>query len=173
MESNPEKLISTGKEAFEKGDFETAIQLFSDAAAAYTAQENLPDAAEAKNNLSVALLQADRPDESLEAVMGTDTIFAEAGDLRRQGMALGNQAAALDALGRDNEALTMYEKAAALFAQIGEGDLQAIVMKSSAAIKLRNGNLSDSATTMIGSLNATKKPTLFQRFLKFLLRLRS
>ncbi|NOZ00072.1 MAG: tetratricopeptide repeat protein [Chloroflexi bacterium] len=173
MEPSAENLITAGKQAFQKGDFQAAIRSFSDAAAAYEKQGNLPDAAEAKNNLSVALLQADRPDEALEAVIGTEEIFAEAKDTLRQAMAIGNQAAALDALNRGDEALTAYERSAELFAQIGESDLQATVLKSAAGIKLRRGKFTESAMTMMASLDTTKKPSLFQRLLKFLLRLKS
>ena len=171
METTAIKLSESGKKHFEKGDFETAIQSFSDAAKIYTEEENFLDAAEAKNNLSVALLQADRAKESLEAATGTDLVFAEAKDLLRQAMVLGNLAAAMDALGETDKALENYTKSAALFGEVGEGDLEATVLKSIAAIKLRNGKLQDSAYTMLDSLGATQKTNLFQRFLKFILRI--
>lgn len=171
METTAIKLSESGKNSYEKGDFETAIQSFSDAAKIYTEEENFLDAAEAKNNLSVSLLQAERAKESFEAAKGTDLVFAEAKDLLRQAMALGNQAAALDALGQMDEALENYAKSASLFREVGEGDLEATVLKSIAAIKLRNGKLQDSAYTMLDSLGATQKPNLFQRFLKFIMRI--
>jgi len=171
METTALKLSESGKSSFEKGDFETAIQFFSDAVKIYTKEENFIDAAEAKNNLSVSLLQADRAKESLEAAKGTDLVFAEAKDGLRQAMALGNQAAAMDALGQAEEALELYARSASLFGEVGEGDLEATVLKSIAAIKLRNGKLQDSAYTMLDSLGATEKPNLFQRFLKFIMRI--
>lgn len=171
METTAIKLSESGENSFEKGDFETAIQSFSDAAKIYTEEENFLDAAEAKNNLSVSLLQAERAKESFEAAKGTDLVFAKAKDLLRQAMALGNQAAALDALGQMDKALENYAKSASLFREVGEGDLEATVLKSIAAIKLRNGKLQDSAYTMLDSLGATQKPNLFQRFLKFIMRI--
>ena len=165
------ELSEKGKKAFEKGDFESAIQSFSETADSYLREENFLDAAEAKNNLSVALLQAERAAESLEAAKGTDLIFAEADDKLRQAMALGNQAAALDELGDRDEAITLYQKSASLFGAIGEGDYQETVLKSIAAIELRSGRLQDTAQTMLGSLGAVKKPNIFQRFLKFILRI--
>ncbi len=165
------ELSQKGKKAFEEGDFESAIQSFSDSAKVYSEEEKTLDAAEAQNNLSVALLQDDRAEEALEAAKGTDILFAESNDPLRQALALGNQAAALDALGQLDEALTLYEKSADLFGEIGEGEYQEIVLKSIAAIKLRSGKLQDSAYTMLDSLSAIKKPNLFQRFLKFILRI--
>lgn len=170
MENTAIELSTNGKKAFEKGDFESAIQIFSETAEAYLKEENFLDAAEAKNNLSVVLLLAEKAEESLEAAKGTDIVFAEADDKLRQAMALGNQAAALDELGDLDEAIALYQKSATLFGEIGEGDYQETVLKSIAAIELRSGRLKDTAQTMLGSLAATKKPNLFQRFLKFILR---
>jgi tetratricopeptide (TPR) repeat protein len=127
-------------------------------------------AAEMRNNASVALLQTGKAKESLEAALETDKIFAEAKDIKRQGMALGNQAAALEALARYDEALEKYDLAAALFAQAGEGDMRALVMKSAAAIKLKTGKVTASAFKMIGSLDANPHPGFFERILKFFLR---
>jgi tetratricopeptide (TPR) repeat protein len=127
-------------------------------------------AAEMMNNRSVAFLQAGRPQEALDAARDTDLVFAGGNDLKRQGMALGNQAAALEGLHRLEEALAVYERSAELFAQAGEGDLRAMVMKSAAAIKLRMGKVTDSAFKMMGSLDVKETPNLFERFLKFLLR---
>ena len=123
-----------------------------------------------QNNTSVALLQAGKPQESLTAALGTDQVFADAKDIKRQGMALGNQAAALEALNRYDEAIEKYDLAAKLFDQAGEGDLRALVMKSAAAIKLKTGKLTDSAFKMMGSLDAKDNPNIFERILKFFLR---
>ncbi len=127
-------------------------------------------AAEMRNNMSVALLQAGRAQESLTAALDTDQVFAGADDIKRQGMALGNQAAALEALNRYDEAIEKYDLAAQLFSQAGEGDLRSLVMKSSAAIKLKTGRVTDSAFKMMGSLEAKEHPGFFERILKFFLR---
>ncbi|MBT3337315.1 MAG: tetratricopeptide repeat protein [Anaerolineae bacterium] len=171
MENSAIEISSTGKEAFEQGDFDKAVDLFDAAAEAYIQEGNLVDAAEAKNNLSVALLQTQRAEESLKAALETDVVFEEANDPLRQAMALGNQAAALDALGRLDEALALYESSAALFGGINEKDYQATVLKSIAGIKLRKGKFQDTAYTMLDSLGAAPKPNIFQRILKFFLRL--
>lgn len=127
-------------------------------------------AAEMRNNMSVALLQVGRAQESLTAALDTDQVFAGADDIKRQGMALGNQAAALEALNRYDEAIEKYDLAAQLFSQAGEGDLRSLVMKSSAAIKLKTGRVTNSAFKMMGSLEAKEHPGFFERILKFFLR---
>jgi len=170
MTSTPEQLTDQGKRAFEDKSFLEAAALFLQASEGYLASQNELMAAEMKNNMSVALLQAGKPHESLEAALGTDLIFENAKDIKRQGMALGNQAAALEGLKRYDEAIAAYERSAELFAQVGEGDLRAMVLKSAAAIKLKTGKLTDSAFKMMGSLDVKDNPTFFERILKFFLR---
>lgn len=170
MTNDPQKLADQGKKAFGAKKYDQAASAFSEAASAYEALDDALNAAEMKNNLSVALLQAGKAQEAYDAAMGTDEIFATAGDLKRQGMAFGNQAAALEALKKIDEALEAYERSAALFAEAGEGELRSMVMQSAAALKMKRGKLMDSAFAMIGSVESTPKPNLIQRFLKFLLR---
>ena len=165
-----QKLAETGKRAFDAGEFESAAGAFETAASGYASLYDDVNAAEMKNNLSVALLQMGKAREALAAALGTEGVFAGAHDLKRQGMAIGNQAAALESLQRFDEALAAYERSAQLFAEAGEGDLRAMVLKSAAALKLKRGKVTESAFKMIGSLEAKEKPSLFERLLKFLLR---
>ncbi|MCQ3937169.1 MAG: hypothetical protein DPW18_08995 [Chloroflexi bacterium] len=170
MALEPHQLDAEGKRAFENKNFSEAAEYFRRAAEGYALGRNGLLAAEMQNNLSVALLQAGSPQEALEAALGTDETFAGANDLKRQAMALGNQAAALEALNRYEEALEKYERSAELFGQIDEGDLRAMVMKSAAAIKLKTGKITESAFKMMGSLDVKKNPGFFERILKFFLR---
>jgi tetratricopeptide (TPR) repeat protein len=173
MTTSPQQLAEQGKQAFSAKNFDQAATAFTEAASAYQAQDDPLNAAEMNNNLSVALLQAGKAQAAYEAAAGTDEIFAQAGDLQRQAMAFGNQAAALEALKKLDQALEAYERSAALFAEAGETEMRSIVLQSAAAIKLRRGKMVDSALSMIGSVESTKKPNLLQRFLRFLIRLKS
>ena len=83
-------------------------------------------------------------------------------------MALGNQAAALETLKRFDEALALYEHSASVFAEAGEGDLRAMVLRSAAAIKLKKGKVSESAFKMVGSLDAKQNPSILDRILRAL-----
>lgn len=170
-ERNGETLAIDGKSAYEKGDFPVAAQAFRDAADWYTANNQPLEAAEMMNNLSVTLLQDKQAQEALLAVQGTDTVFAQTGDLRRQGMALGNQAAALEALGETDKAADLYERSAEIFAEAGEGDMQSMVLRSAGALRAKRGKIQDSAIAMFGSLSSVKNPTWVQRLLKFIVRL--
>lgn len=169
MTLEPDQLAEQGKQAFKNKKFDEAAELFSQAAEKYTLSQDSLMSAEMQNNVSVVLLQAGKAKESLAAALGTDQVFAGAKDIKRQGMALGNQAAALEALNRYDEATGKYDLAAQLFDQAGEGDLRAMVMKSSAGIKLKRGKVTDSAFKMMGSLDAKDNPSFFERILKFFL----
>ncbi len=165
-----QKLSQTGKLAFEAGKYESAASTFESAVKSYAALGDQINAAEMKNNMSVALLQAGKAQEALDAALGTDEVFANIQDLKRQGIAVGNQAAALEALKRNEEALVAYERSAQLFADAGEGDMRALVLRSAAGIKLKKGKVAESAFKMIGSLEAKDKPSIFERILKFFMR---
>lgn len=170
MTLEPAQLDAKGKQAFANKKFDEAVDYFRQAVEGYTSGRASLLAAEAKNNLSVALLKAGKPQESLDAVLGTDQIFKEVNDTTRQAMALGNQAAALEGLHRYDEAIEAYERSAELFAGVNEGDMRAIVMKSAAALKLKTGKITESAFKMMGSIDVKENPTFFERIMKFFLR---
>ncbi|MBL8049671.1 MAG: hypothetical protein JNM46_00480 [Anaerolineales bacterium] len=170
MTLDPAQLDAQGKRAFENKNFTEAADYFQQAAEGYTLGRAGLQAAEMLNNASVAFLQAGKANEALKAALGTDEIFAGAKDIKRQAMALGNQAAALEALSRNDEAIEKYEQSADLFGQINEGDLRAMVMKSAAAIKLKTGKITDSAFKMMGSLDVKDNPSFFERILRFFMR---
>lgn len=170
MTLEPAQIAEKGKKAFENKKFDEAVELFHQAAEGFTLGRSGLMAAEMKNNMSVALLQAGKPQEALLAALDTDIIFAGANDIKRQGMALGNQAAALEGLHRYDEAIAAYERSAELFTQAGEGDLRSMVMKSAAGIKLKTGKITESAFKMMGSLDVKENPNIFERILKFFLR---
>lgn len=169
----PKSLAEDAVKAYQEGDYENAARLFGEAASTFTAQDNLLDAAEMKNNQSVAFLQAGSPGAAHEAARGTASVFAEAGDFRREGIAFGNEAAALQALGRANDSLEKYRLASEAFQRAGEGELRATTMQAIAGIELKRGKIMDAMLTMQMGLSGVKHPTLKQRILLALLRFRA
>ena len=170
MDKEPHQLAEEGKRAFAAGHYAEAARLFSEASRGFTLGQDGLHAAEMDNNRSVALLKDNRPEQALEAAAGTDKIFETSADTKKQAMALGNQAAALEALKRFDEALPLYERAVELFELSGEKDMRALVLKSMAAIRLKQGKLNEAGMEMVGALGAVEKPNLLQRILKFILR---
>jgi len=168
---NPLTLAEDGKTEYQKGNFRAAAGLFSQAAQAYAAARDELNAAEMKNNESVALLQAGKAKDALDATAGTEEIFQKAGDIKRQGIAVGNRAAALEGMKKWQEALAEYDRAASLFERAGEGDMHSIVRKAAANLNLKRGRITDSQMDVYDSMRLVEKPTFTQRIMKFLMRM--
>lgn len=167
----PISLADQAKQEYEKGNFAEAAKMFDQAARAFASSNDALNAAEMKNNQSVALLQAGRAKDALDATEGTEQVFQQAGDLKRQGLAVGNRAAALEGLKNWREALAEYERAASLLEQAGEGDMHSVVRKAAANLNLKLGRFTESQMDVLDSLRLAEKPTLTQRLMKFLLRI--
>ncbi len=165
-------LSASALQVYQTGDYKNAARLFGEAASVFLAQGNKLDAAEMKNNESVALLQAGDARGSFEAAHGTAQVFIESGDFRRQGMAFGNEAAAQNALGRLDEAIVNYKLAAEALEKAGEDQLRAISMQALSGVQLRKGKVFDALFSMRIGLAGLKQPTFRQKFLLFLLRIR-
>jgi len=164
-------LAEQGKQEYEKGAYGIAADLFSQAAQAYDNVQDELNAAEMKNNQSVALLQAGKAEDALSATDGTEAIFQKAGDLKRQGIAVANRAAALERLKKYSEAMDEYNRAAIFFEEAGEGDMHSIVRKAAANLNLKRGRVTDSQMDVYDSLRLVEKPSLTQRMMKFLMRI--
>lgn len=168
--TEPAQLADKGKQAFANKRYDDAAEYFRQAAEGFSLGRANLLAAEMRNNMSVALLQAGNAAKALEAALETDLVFEGAQDVKRQAMALGNQAAALEGLHRYDEAIEKYERSADLFAKANDGDMRSLVMKSAAALKLKTGKITESAFKMMGAVDVKENPTLFERFMRFLMR---
>lgn len=169
--SSPQQLENEGKKHYENGEYLEAALIFSAAEKAYKTAGNQLLAAEMANNSSVAYLKAGDAKAALNAVMGTEQIFAAQGDLRRQGMAMGNRASALENLGDLDSAVEIYQQSADILQKCGENELRAHVLKSLSALQLKRGQQIDAVFTMKEGLEGIEKPSFKQRLLKYLLKL--
>ena len=166
---SPQEIADQAKQIYQAGDYLQAAQAFAQAASAYASSGDLLMSAEMKNNQSVALLLSGDPQAALEAVEGTQAIFADSKDFRRQGMALANQASALQALKRIKDAIDCYKRAGDALEKAGEGGLRADVMQLLSTLYLRHFKLYDAVITLQSGLSGVKNPTLKQRFMKKIL----
>ena len=171
--SDVKSLTANALQVYQSGDYKNAARLFGEAASVFLAQDNKLDAAEMRNNQSVALLQAHDARGSFDAAHGTAQVFLESGDFRRQGMAFGNEAAALSALGRLDEAVTSYRLAADALEKAGEDELRASSMQALAGVQLRKGKYLEALFSMQIGLAGLTHPTLKQKILLTLLRFRT
>ena len=121
------------------------------------------------NNRCVSLLQLNQGQQALEAVRGTDQVFAEAGDIKKQAIALANLGTALEEVGEKEQALDHFQRSAELFSQIGEDELQVQVTRSASALQLKDRKPLGALASMRRGLGELEKPSLVQRWLKKLL----
>ena len=170
---SPQQLSMDGQSAYQRGDYLAAAEAYHAAVRGYEASGEILTAAEMRNNLSVVLNRAGDTQAALSAVDGTPAIFAGARDLRRQGIALGNLASALETLKRFPEAVQAYEQASDLLGQCGESDLRAHVLKSLSMLRLRSGRSLEALVTMQSGLESLPRPTIPQRILKRLMQILS
>src|SRR4051812_47023489 len=121
--SDPKSLAENADGVYQEGDFENAARLYGEAASVFQAQGNAVTAAEMKNNQSVSFLQIKKAQLAYDAAAGTAEIFAAVGDFRRQGIAFANEATALQALNRVDQAIEKYVQSGDAFKQANEDQL--------------------------------------------------
>jgi tetratricopeptide (TPR) repeat protein len=159
-------IIKTAEAAFHCGNFREAARLYQSAVDESRIKQDLVAEAEQKNNLSVSLLQAGDAEGALAATKDTDKIFAGINDQKRQAIALGNTAAALEALGKLDEALQIYIQASEILKAMHETELRSYILKNIAALQLRTGGQLQAIASMQAALDNQGKLSLRQRILK-------
>ncbi len=165
------QLSKEGKEAYQRGDYTAAAKLFQAAAQAYAVVGDKLNEAELRNNCGVAHLRGGDGKAALQVIEGTPATFAAAGDIRRQGLALGNLGDALESVGRKQEAIDIYTQSADLLEQAGEDEMRAHVLQALSKLQLKSGRQIEALATMEAGIEGFKKPSLKQRLLKKLLRI--
>ncbi len=166
---SPQEISNQAKRIYQNGDFPAAAQAFAEAACGFLEAGDASMSAEMKNNQSVALLRDKNAQAALDAAQGTEVVFAEMNDTRRLGMALANQASALEALKRLKEAIDFYTRAGEAFEKAGEGDLRFEVMQLLSSLYMRRLKFLDAIIALQSGLAAVKNPTPKQSLMKKLL----
>jgi tetratricopeptide (TPR) repeat protein len=164
-----QQLAQEGQAEYEKGNYRSAADLFKAAADGFSSTGDELSTAEMANNRSVALLRAGEARSALDSCFGTELIFERAGDTKRQAMAVGNQAAALEKLGRLEEAIQAYEKSAQLFAKVDEFELRAYICQSISELKLKQGHYLEAYAVMRAGVMEVNPTNLTQKLLKSLM----
>ncbi len=167
----PQQLAEQGQAAYRNVEYLSAAKLYRAAAEGFKASGDEINAAEMANNCSVAYLRGGEAADALAASRGTELVFAAIGDLKRQAMAIGNQAAALEKLKRLDEALQAYQRSAELLAEAGEDELRSYVMQAISTLQLRNRHVLEAYASLRAGIMGVKKPSLKQRLLRSLIQI--
>lgn len=168
--SDPDQLNQYGQELFRSGKYEVAVDYFQQASQEYLKNGDELMAAEAANNCSVALLKNGDAGRALTAAEGTDLLFEKSGDVYRQALALGNQAAAHEALGNLREALKEYQKANDLLKGGAHSDVQSFLLQNMSMVQMKLGDQLGSFASMATALDYKQGSGVKDKFLKKILR---
>jgi tetratricopeptide (TPR) repeat protein len=171
LDSIPDRKAEEGKRRYRAGEYVSAAAAYARAAEAYEREGNQRKAGEMRSNQSVALLQAGECEGAWEVVQGLDQRFAEMGEPEKQAIALSNQAAVLEELGRRGEAAERYRQAAALFQELGDGEKRRQVMQALSTLQLQSRDAMGAIASMVDGLESVEDPTLLQRILKKILKI--
>ena len=85
-------------------------------------------------------------------------------------MALGNQAAALEALGKLDDALKTYQRSSDLLKKVGDKENRATVLASISQLQIRSGKHLEAVAAMQASLDNRSKLSLKEKLLNKLLK---
>jgi tetratricopeptide (TPR) repeat protein len=157
--------------AYQRGDLTAAAEGFRAAANAYAQAGDEAAAAEAANNLCVALLQADRPQEALACVQDTPAVFERFNDPARAAQAHGNAGSALEGCGRLAEAEACYLRSRNGFREVGDREAEALILQRLSHVRLRQGQPLDALAAMQSSLDVAPRGGLVRRWTRQLLTL--
>ncbi len=161
-----ETLIKQANQAYQQKKYIEAGQFFQQAAALFQQQEKPVDQAEMLNSASVAYLQAGNAQTAYDLVEGTDQTFKALNLIDKQGIALANQAAALDELGKTQEALQIFQEASDLLKQAGLKDHRAHVLKRISALQIKSGRQFEALGSMHSALENAEKLSGREKTLK-------
>lgn len=164
-----QSLVDQANAAYRSGEYVNAARSFEEAARSYAGAGDVLMAAEMQNNRSVALLRGKDPQAAFEASQGTEKVFAGAGDLRREGMALANQASALQVLKRYGEAIDLYKRSADALQKADQGNLRMEVMQLLSILYFRRFKFYDAILSLQSGLTGARNLTPRQRFMKKIL----
>jgi tetratricopeptide (TPR) repeat protein len=148
MQTHAQTLSEQGKAEFQKKQYASAAAHFQQCLELLQAEGLPPEIAEVRNNLSVALLNSGDLSSALDAVLGTEEIFAQAGDQQKQGMALANTGSVYAAMNKYDLALEKYQLAVEIFKACGEKQMRAITLRSISDLQLKTGQQLNAVATL-------------------------
>jgi tetratricopeptide (TPR) repeat protein len=147
-----------------------AAELFQEIAEECLMQENEFEAAEMKNNASVAWLLSGDAQKALDAAKDTHFVFETAQNLKQAGMAYGNQAAAYQALNELKTALDYYKTSSELLNEAGETEFRSIVLKQISQLQLQTGEHMQALASMNTALDSSEQLNGKEKFLQRMLK---
>lgn len=173
MSDDAKKLQDKGIAAYQKKNYEQAIQLFKQAQAAYEQAEQKDKAVEMTVNIGLVHRAQGDNQQALELMSQALTVFQELGDALRAAQVLGNMGGVYASLGDHEQAYTCYIQAADTFEELGEKKMHADTMIAIGSLQVKERKFIEGAETYEEGLKNLDKLTPQQRVLRWAMRRRN
>ena len=172
--------MSTGSELqikatrlFEKGKYEDAAEVFTEALEAYQEEGTGELAAEMRVNLGLAKRELGDLEAAITEMQAGLTYFRETEDQLREAQTLGNMALAYAKSKDEEQAQTMYRDAGRIFREIDEDEYYGETILALADMQFRSGNLLEALATFEIGLEHVRNKNHRQKMMKQLLVLKN
>lgn len=160
-----------GLEAYQRGDYVTAIAAFTQARAAWANIGDTYAEADALTSLGVAHQRMGNLYEAETAYQEAMALFARAGATDGQAKVMGNLATLLARRGQTERAEGYLAQAADLFNEAGEFELEADTLRYLARLQLQRRAYLDALLSYDRALSRMQHLSGSQRFLRLLTRI--
>lgn len=166
-------LKKEGQRLFLEGLYEEAGSKFQESRALFTAAGDEIEAAEVTNDLGLVYRLQGRWDDALITLEQARSTFARLGDRSREAQVLGNLGGLYATMGRRDKAKEYLRQAADMFAELHDSQRYGETLLALATQMWRTRERANAIATYTAGLELLEKPSLGQRILRGLLKIRS
>jgi len=168
-----QELKEEGLRLFQEGLYKEATEAFEQAREMFTTAGNEVEAAEMVNNLGVIYRVQGQWDEAIAALEEAKSLFARLGDRDREAQALGNLGGLYSSKGERDEAKKCLRQAADIFVELGDDQHQGETLLALGVQMWKTNDRSGGLATYEAGLHTLQKPTVSQKTLRALLKMRT
>jgi tetratricopeptide (TPR) repeat protein len=168
-----QEIKEEGMRLFHEGLYDEAIAKFELARAKFAAEGDEVEEAETVNNLGVVYRRQNQWDEAIAALEQARTTFAKLGDRNREAQTLGNLGGLYADKDERDKAKECLREAADAFAELGDKERQGETLLALGVQLWKTGDRSGGLGTYEAGLQVLPKPTVQQKTMRNLLRMRN
>jgi tetratricopeptide (TPR) repeat protein len=168
-----QEIKEEGMRLFHEGLYDEAAAKFERAREMFAAEGDETEEAETTNNLGVVYRKQDKWDEAIAALEKAKANFAKLGDRNREAQTLGNLGGLYADKNERDKAKECLREAADAFAELGDKEHQGETLLALGVQLWKTGDRSDGLATYEAGLQVLPKPTVRQKTVRNLLRMRN
>lgn len=173
MTEDAKKLQDKGIAAYQKKNYELAVQLFNQAQAAYEQEGAKDKSVEMQVNIGLVHRALGENQQALDIMTAALAVFQQLGDALRAAQVLGNMGGVYAALGDHEQAYNCYIQAADTFQELGEKKMHADTLIAISTLQVKERKFIAGADTYEEGLKGLEKLSPQQRVLRWAMRRRN